>query len=41
MFHSAQLQDIYVVLKEVVMGIFEDDFWGFVELLASVCCPKC
>ena len=26
MFHSAQLQDIYVALKKVVTEIFEDGF---------------
>lgn len=41
MFHAAQLQDIYVVLKKMVIDIFEDGFWGFVELVASTCCPKC
>lgn len=40
MFRSAQLQDIYVVLKKMVMPIFEDGFWDFVELFVSIYCPN-
>lgn len=40
MFILHNYKTLNVVLKKVVMEIFKDGFWGFVEFLASIYCSK-